>query len=337
MKFSATLPSKQLRAIALLRTTYRNWFQIATRSLIRRSLDKIVLKDGTQINLAGNHASLSTALRHYHRWYDPSIYNIVGLAQLLKHDWKVEVIDHDHILLSNGFDIRIKCRLNKGTDISLLAEIFVRKVYGDDFKGKTILDVGAYNGDSAIHFARRGADFVIGLEPDPQNYELAIENLRLNKLEDQVKLFNLALSPTPGESLFSTNSTTPNISRLEQEGTENSGALSVATTSVKELIDYLRYLGLGRIDLMKMNCEGCEYGIIANMPPEVLESIQEIILEFHEGPRDLPEILARQGFQTKIKGRTFGYIRAFRTVRDDEPTQARLGVKSDEQTSISAS
>jgi FkbM family methyltransferase len=337
MNPAPSVPSKQLKTIALLRSIYRNWFQIATRTLIRRSLDKVVLRDGSQINLAGNHASLSTALRHYHRWYDPSIYNIVGLARLLKYNWKVEEIHRDHILLSNGFDVRVKCRLNKGTDISLLAEIFVRKVYGDDFKGKTILDVGAYNGDSAIHFAKSGAAFVIGLEPDPQNYELAVENLRLNRLEDQVKLFNLALSPTPGESVLSINSPAPNISRVEKKGTKNSEALSVATTSLKELVDYLRYLGHGQIDVMKMNCEGCEYDIIANLPPEILESMQAIILEFHEGPRDLPEILSQQGFQTKIKGRTFGYIRALRTIRDHEPTQTRLGVPSGQQATIPAS
>ncbi|MBO0888670.1 FkbM family methyltransferase [Candidatus Bathyarchaeota archaeon] len=295
------------------------------------------MKDGTEIGLATNPASLSTALRHYHRWYDPSIYNLIGLARLLEHDWKVEKIDEDHVLLSKGVDTKVKCRLNKGTDISLLAEIFVRKVYGEEFRGKTILDVGAYNGDSAILFAKGGAGLVIGLEPDPQNYKLAVENLRLNKLEDRVKLFNLALSTAPGESHFAVNSTTPNISRLEELSATDSSTLSVATTSVKEIVDYLGYLGLRRIDLLKMNCEGCEYGVISNLPPDILGSLQEIILEFHDGPRDMPHILAKHGFRTEIKGGTFGYIRAFRANREREPIKSQLRVESDEQGPIVAS
>jgi FkbM family methyltransferase len=242
----------------------------------------------------------------------------------LGHGWKAERLDGEHILMRNGTDTTVKCRLNKGTDISLLEQIFISKVYGNDFRGKTVLDVGAYNGDSSIHFARRGAGFVIGLEPDPQNYELAVENLKLNKLEDRVKMFNLALSTRPGESLLAVNKATPNISRLGEKSSKDSAILRVATTSIREIIDYLGYLGFPRIDFLKMNCEGCEYGIISNMPSEILESMEDIILEFHNGPRDMPQILSKHGFKTMITGVTFGYITARRITQDNNRSQIRI-------------
>jgi hypothetical protein len=61
-----------------------------------------------------------------------------------------------------------------------------------------------------------------------------------------------------------------------------------------------------------MNCEGCEYGIIRTLPANALESISEIILEFHNGPLDIPKILSKHGFTTTMIGHSFGYITAKR-------------------------
>ena len=41
---------------------------------------------------------------------------------------------------------------------------------GVDVRGKTVVDVGAFVGDSAIHFALKGARRVIAVEPHPGAY-----------------------------------------------------------------------------------------------------------------------------------------------------------------------
>ena len=297
-----------LSALLLLKRTYKNWFEIIADYSARKPLTQALLRDGRSIPLDRRPSSLLSSLRHYHRWYDPSIYNLIGLARLLGKGWKIKEVNPEYLFLSHETSTVIKCRLNQGTDISLIGEIFIREVYGSDFQDKTIVDVGAYTGDSAIYFAKKGARLVIGLEPDPRNYQLATENIGLNSLEEKVKLVNLAISVAGESSRLGLNTETPNITQF----TDSDDSVHVATITVEGV---MQQFGLNRIDVLKMNCEGCEYGVIRNMSPETLASIREILLEFHTGPRDLPSILSKQGFNVSIRGGTLGYITAKRAVQ----------------------
>jgi FkbM family methyltransferase len=52
--------------------------------------------------------------------------------------------------------------------------------YGDwyedlNVRGRVVVDVGAYIGDSAIYFALRGARKVVAVEPHPGAYEVLLE------------------------------------------------------------------------------------------------------------------------------------------------------------------
>jgi len=309
MSLNARTLRDQLNAFLLLQRTYKNWIEIARDFIIRKPLGKVILKTGNSIPLTRKPSSLSQALRHYHRWYDPSIYNLIGLAKLLSRGWNMKHVDTDYLLLSPEPGTILKCRLNQGTDISLVAEIFVRQVYGSDFNQKVVVDVGAYNGDSAVFFARRGARLVIGLEPDPRSLELARENIKLNNLEDKVKLLNVALSTRTGESKLGVNAETPNISQIAEAYSIPDETLEIETVTVEEI---MKRFNLQKIDFLKMNCEGCEYGIIRTLPASALESISEIILEFHSGPLDIPKILSKHGFTIHMIGHSFGYITAKR-------------------------
>ena len=309
MSLNARTLRDQLNAFLLLQRTYKNWIEIATDYITRKPLSKVVLKTGNTIPLARKPSSLSQALHHYHRWYDPSIYNLIGLAKLLNRGWKIRHVDNDYLLLSPQPGTVLKCRLNQGTDISLVSEIFVRQVYGSDFNQKVVVDVGAYNGDSAIYFARRGARLVIGLEPDPRSLELARENVKLNNLEDRVILLNVALSTRTGESKLGVNAETPNITQIAEPHSTADDTLEIETVTVEEI---MKRFNVQNIDFLKMNCEGCEYGIIRTLPAKALESISEIVLEFHSGPLDIPRILSRHGFTVTMIGHSFGYLTAKR-------------------------
>src|SRR2546425_2576165 len=309
MALSARPLRAHLNAFLLLRRPYRNWIEIARDYITRKPLNKVVLKTGNSIRLARKPSSISQALRHYHRWYDPSIYNLIGLAKLLNRGWKIRHVDNDYLLLSPEPGTILKCRLNQGTDISLVAEIFIRQVYGSDFDQKVVVDVGAYNGDSAIYFARKGARLVIGLDPDPRSLELARENIKLNNLEDKVKLLNVALSTRTGESKLGVNAETPNITQIAEPYSTADDTLEIETVTVEEI---MKRFNVQNIDFLKINCEGCEYGIIRTLPAKAIESISEIVLEFHNGPLDIPRILSRRGFAITMIGHSFGYITAKR-------------------------
>lgn len=60
-------------------------------------------------------------------------------------------------------------------------EVFLDEPYKCvDVKGKLVIDVGAFNGDSAIYFAIKGAKVVYGFEPYPLACSTARKNLHLN-------------------------------------------------------------------------------------------------------------------------------------------------------------
>jgi len=47
-----------------------------------------------------------------------------------------------------------------------------------DVKGKVVIDVGAYIGDSAIYFALKGARKVIALESHPGTFAEMLDNIK---------------------------------------------------------------------------------------------------------------------------------------------------------------
>jgi len=185
-------------------------------------------------------------------------------------------------------------------------------VYESRIEGKVVLDIGMSNGDTAIYFARRGARKVIGLEPSPESFELAVENIRLNKLEDVIIPLNMALSSREGSAELLISSDNPNANSLEPSRALASkipfdSRIQVRTTTIEALV---KQYDLVRIALLKMDCEGCEYGVIRALQPEILGMIDEIIMEFHSGTQDLPQILVRNGFKVDYELMQIGTLKA---------------------------
>ncbi|HYS51792.1 MAG TPA: FkbM family methyltransferase, partial [Burkholderiales bacterium] len=68
------------------------------------------------------------------------------------------------------------------------------------------------------------------------------------------------------------------------------------------------------VDLLKMDCEGCEYPMFKD--ERFLDHLTpaEIVVEYHQGETRLVEILKRRAYTLEIVpcGKTFGYIYAKR-------------------------
>ena len=80
-----------------------------------------------------------------------------------------------------------------------LAEIF----YDEDYSrlpvsGRTVVDIGSFNADSAIYFSLKGASKVIAIEPFPKNYEIAYKNIHENNFENNIILLNAAWTKDNG-------------------------------------------------------------------------------------------------------------------------------------------
>lgn len=153
-------------------------------------------------------------------------------------------------------------------------EIFDENAYGNiDVSGKEVVDIGANVGDSSIYFALKGAKKVVGIEPLPNVYEEALENVRLNQLEGKIVLINAALGSKRGKLKVPCDMNT-----FSSDGfsiLKFGGECEVPKITLNEV--------LKQIDepyLLKMDCEGCEYDVILN-DYEHVRKFNKLIIEHH--------------------------------------------------------
>lgn len=150
-------------------------------------------------------------------------------------------------------------------------EIFVDDVYrimNRDLTGVTVVDVGAYIGDSSIAFARRGAR-VHAFEPDPVFHRYLQDNIRLNRLEDRITAHPVGLSDRN---------------------------ISVGDIALVEAISYLRSCHITHADIVKMDCEGCEYDLFRDARLIEFLKPDDVILEYHRGGGLLRDFFVNLGF-----------------------------------------
>lgn len=70
--------------------------------------------------------------------------------------------------------------------------------YNTDIEGE-VVDIGANVGDSSLYFAAKGASHVYAFEPLPLAYAVALENIKLNHLENKITLCNGAVGSKEGK------------------------------------------------------------------------------------------------------------------------------------------
>ncbi len=165
-----------------------------------------------------------------------------------------------------------------------------------------IVDVGAGLGDFAVHAALRSPRArIVAVEPHPGSFRLLEENLAANGVTN-VRALPVALTETAAATvpldvgarepaLFTT--TAPRVSR----------AVDVPNRTLAALLEHC---GLERVDLLKLDCEGAEFGILLEASGETLRRIERIVLEWHEGvtqwnAADLAGRLESAGFVVSLR------------------------------------
>ena len=132
-----------------------------------------------------------------------------------------------------------------------------------------------------------------------QSYDLAEKNILRNKLEKNIILINAALSKNDGISALSISFSNPNSNSISPANSiigqrfDFDSSEKINTISMESLITKFN---LKSIDLLKMDCEGCEYDVLKNLPDEVYKMIKRLVLEFHDGLKFIPQLLESKGF-----------------------------------------
>ena len=176
--------------------------------------------------------------------------------------------------------------------------------YGDyeplDVKGKVVVDVGAYVGDSAIYFVLKGARRVFAVEPHPGAYAEMLDNIKLNNMEKVIIPINAGLASRPG------------MVCVENVDTNHTGVIyhrpggCINAVPAMTLGELMNRFGVDPNDaVIKMDCEDCEFDVILNDYDHV-RLFRELILEYHpryvnESLNDLLKVLGKD-YKCDIRG-----------------------------------
>jgi FkbM family methyltransferase len=153
------------------------------------------------------------------------------------------------------------------SNIRILGEIFCHDYFKINVKDRYVIDIGANIADTALMFAKLGAKKVIGFEPVEELYGTGLKNINLNKnLKDKIQLVNKGVSGKKGKLKIQMESTKLYINKNDDYEVE------IITIS-----DILKDYDI-KPDILKMDCEGCEFEIIKNSD---LSMFNDIIFEHH--------------------------------------------------------
>lgn len=178
-----------------------------------------------------------------------------------------------------------------------------------NFLDRHVIDIGGNVGDTPLYFAKKGAE-VISFEPVQHLYSLAIKNIKINKeLSDKITLVNKGVGGKKGVLTFNSRSV---------KGYVDDDYYDMEIISITDLLNEYEFTP----DILKMDCEGCEFEIILNND---LSMFNDIIFEHHskitgKNYHQLITKLEEEGFNintypvtvSRIDFKDIGIIHAFK-------------------------
>ena len=182
------------------------------------------------------------------------------------------------------------------------------EVWGDDssyghsgivnhLKNGLIVDIGAHKGYFTL-FASNYADRIISIEPMINNYKYLVR-IRLVNLLYNVKTVNKAIGSFRGYANIYESSISD--ARHSVYHTKFVGTGKLQNIDQITIDDIMQKFTIEKIDLLKIDCEGCEYDILFHSDGW-LNKVSSIVLEVHESPEikynkdHLRQYLEHKGF-----------------------------------------
>ena len=222
-------------------------------------------------------------------------------------------------LRTSGLQFRVRGAM----DVWSIKETFLDRFYeryGFTIQPRwNILDIGAGIGEYTVYAAAMRPDSqVFSFEPYPQSFVLMQENLRLNKLPN-ARAFENAIGAASGKLVLDLTGGEP--LQFQSSMTQTAPVEKGLAVNALSLADAFAMLAMDSCDLLKLDCEGAEYGILFNTPAPVLGLVKRIVMEYHDNVvehthRDLARFLTEQGFEVEtFRNPVHSYLGYLRAVR----------------------
>lgn len=145
---------------------------------------------------------------------------------------------------------------------------------------EVILDIGSNIGTSILFFREKfPAARIYGFEPHPETFRILEKNVAGLPA---TKVFNYALGAANAELAVPFDGADFSRFTLAKDpGGDWSGPLSPTACQVRHAGEVVTDLGLTRVDLIKIDCEGTEADVLGSLPVDLLRNCKWIVGEMH--------------------------------------------------------
>ena len=274
---------EDFKNLLILQSLIKNWPEVFLFRIGIKNNILMKFKDGRRVIIKN--------LSDYHKFWDSKI----GQLYLLQN--KIDLKVNHSVVEFKWYSHTIYFIYKDDKQLRNIFGTIQENFITDQFaylkvKNKDVVDIGANIADTAVYFVSKGAKHVYAFEPYPYSYNLAKKNIKLNKLENQITLLNEGCGGKNKKIKISSvfkNSAGSSSKNFKKGKTINITSLDQITKNLK----------LNNA-ILKIDCEGCEYGVILNAEKQSLRKFNQIAIEYHQGYLNLIKKLKDCGFKTKF-------------------------------------
>lgn len=221
-----------------------------------------------------------------------------NIEQLRNKTFKIWKKENDRKIIETASGI--KFYLDSIHPNNSIIETFVKEIHlinsNYDWNEKIVIDVGAECGDTPLFFAKLGAK-VYAFEPIKDHFNAMIENLKLNpELSKQITPINAGIGKDEELTFYQAESGevggTSFVANLHGKNVKESKVDGYSLETV------IKKFHINEIDLLKMDCKGCE----AFLNKEILNIVKQVKIEYSNefqktySLNELSELLSNEGF-----------------------------------------
>jgi FkbM family methyltransferase len=297
---------KAFRTLIASRRLFNNWLSAGLKYfLIKHKLQK------GDITVKCNDRSFRLPPKIYswlaNAWHDNVIRNF-SCSDLIScdlYDACKIVIDNKGTFLKTPDGILLHLdENNPNSVIFTVVETWLYDIHFLDFdlSDWLVIDVGAFIGDTALYYAKRGA-IVVAVEPVPSNYQAMLRNLELNpNLKQKILPVNAAVAGVDGYVDITYESPVDGSATIYGKGRH---VARVRSLTLKNLLNQVNLdLNMFKVKALKMDCKGCEYDVIFN-ETEVLKLFDIVKIEYsgylrNRTVHEILSVLEKAGFKCRI-------------------------------------
>ena len=279
------------KVILKSRKLIKNWYYCLIDYLIFRSpYVKVKFRDNSTVNLTRRlYISL---IYYYYKGYKIKFSNDNVIFNINNNKYRIPLSEVEHTNTFSSSILALEHGYIYNNGIWEKNNIKFKHFYGaiiqvfeeEDYKflnvqNKSVLDIGSFIGDSPIYFILKGAKKVYAIEPHPDAYKEMIENIKLNNMEDKIIPINMGINYDKDYITISTIIANTQGTLLKPKG----NGIKIPAGKLSDIID--KY----NIDpqILKMDCEGCEYDIILK-DYNTIKEFDEIGFEYHAYNTKIP-------------------------------------------------